>query len=230
MNNAQLIRESWEANAANWLATLDNNEIESRCVATNEAIVQQVLALSPKKVLDLGCGEGWLSRALRKQGIEVWGTDAAKELIDAAIERDGHFYFRYSYEEIISGKHELPAPFAAVVINFALLDKEVTEALIGYLPQLLKEEGCLVIQTLHPLTIAATEAYVSGWKKGTWTGLKQPFTHAYQWYFRTTEDWFRIFRNAGFVLERLREPIHPQTQKPLSLIFTMKAVATNFFS
>lgn len=220
MNHSKEILQSWEANADNWIKTIDGEEIESRRVATNKAIVNAVLKYAPKKVLDLGCGEGWLSRALREKAIDVWGTDAIEQLVDSAISKDGQFYSCFSYEDIIAGNHSLPSPFDAVVINFALLDKDVTEHLIPALPSLITQDGHLIIQTLHPLTMS--EDYISGWKEGSWNGLKQPFVLPYQWYFRTFTDWINLFTQADFMLEELIEPIHPQTAKPLSVIFVLK--------
>src|SRR3990170_737539 len=36
------------------------------------------------KVLDFGCGNGWLSVLLAKQGANVWGIDISEELIRQA--------------------------------------------------------------------------------------------------------------------------------------------------
>ena len=221
MNQSSDIRKSWEANAAAWIATIENNELESRQLATNAAIVDAVLKCKPNKVLDLGCGEGWLSRQLRKNGLEVWGTDAVPSLVEAAIAKDGNFYVPLSYEEIVAGQHNLPAPFDLAVFNFALLDKEAAEALIHYLPRLLRKQGYLVIQTLHSHAISSVEEYKSGWKEGSWNGLKRDFVLPYQWYFRTLEDWVILFNAAGFSIQAIKEPVHPATGKPLSHIFVL---------
>ncbi|MGN6416883.1 MAG: methionine biosynthesis protein MetW [Pseudobacter sp.] len=80
MKQSDPIRASWEANAANWIETIANNEIESRVLVTNEAIVQAVLAVAPASVLDIGCGESWLTHLLRSKGIEAYGVDAVASL------------------------------------------------------------------------------------------------------------------------------------------------------
>ena len=229
MSRSNEILQSWEANAGAWMATIDNHELESRRLVTNDAIINTVLRRCPKKVLDLGCGEGWLSRELRKNGLQVWGSDAVQSFIDTAIERDGGFYFRYSYEEIIAGQHRLPVPFDVIVINFALLDKEVTEKLLQSLVLLLRKDGCTIIQTLHPFTIASAEEYRSGWKGGSWNGMNREFVLPYQWYFRTFEDWIKLFTRLGYVLEELKEPVHPQTGKPVSVIFVLKRKPFNSY-
>lgn len=222
MDHSIEIIASWEANAGNWIGTIENAELESRVLATNEAIVNAVMDQAAKKVLDIGCGEGWLTRKLRSKGIEAYGADAIAGLIDYAIEKDGNHYWNYSYQEIANGVHDLPAPFDLVVINFALIDKNDTEKLIAALPSLLKTEGRVVIQTLHPFSMAAAGDYSSGWKDGSWNGLQRPFTQPYQWYFRTMEDWIGLFAGSGFAVSEVREPLHPQTQKPLSVIFILR--------
>ncbi|ANE50191.1 class I SAM-dependent methyltransferase [Flavisolibacter tropicus] len=224
MSQSATILESWEANATNWIVTIDNQEIESRKLVTNAAIVDAIKKYSPKRIIDIGCGEGWLTRTLQQADIEAEGVDAIEILVNNAIVKGGPHYFIGSYSDIVSGKVLEPYNYDSAVINFALLDKEESEKLIRYLPSILIPQGLLFIQTLHPLVIAETGSYVSGWKEGSWTGLKQPFVLPYQWYFRTLQDWCQLFINAGFKIEEIREPVHPQTLKPLSLLFVLKAL------
>ena len=222
MNHSAKILESWEANAQNWIHMIDNGEIESRITATNDAIVNCIVSYLPKKVLDIGCGEGWLTRALRNKGVAAFGVDGIQSVVDDAVRKDGPHYFHFTYEEMVHGRSFLPSPFDAVAINFALIDKENTESLLNYIPNLLRQDGHLFIQTLHPLIIASGNAYSSGWKEGSWTGMKQNFVQPYLWYFRTMEDWLRLFKESGFSVEETREPVHPDTRKPLSVIFVLK--------
>lgn len=223
MNQSQKILESWTENAERWITTIEQNEIESRVAATNEAIVSTVLGYRPATILDIGCGEGWLTRRLRAEGINSTGVDAIQKLVDVAIEKDGPHYLCYSYRQLAEGVHQLPVLFHAAVINFALIDQEETEKLIQAIPSLLHPNGLLFIQTLHPFSVASTGAYQSGWREGSWDGLKQAFTHPYQWYFRTFEDWVSLFSRAGFSIEAIREPVHPQTGKPVSAIFVLRS-------
>lgn len=41
--------------------------------------------VSGKKVLDYGCGDGWLSFEMAKKSAEVWGIDISEELVKRAI-------------------------------------------------------------------------------------------------------------------------------------------------
>jgi len=48
----------WQTNAAAWIKAVRQQEIESRRLVTDTAIIDAVLSLGPKHVLDVGCGEG----------------------------------------------------------------------------------------------------------------------------------------------------------------------------
>jgi 2-polyprenyl-3-methyl-5-hydroxy-6-metoxy-1,4-benzoquinol methylase len=97
MTNDEKLRRSWTSNAEAWTEAVRGRKIESRRLATDDAIVSAILDLQPKTVLDLGCGEGWLTRALTAPGILATGVDASPELIRAAQELGGGTFVAMSY-------------------------------------------------------------------------------------------------------------------------------------
>ena len=219
MNNEQKIIDSWQANAGNWIDIIDTNGIESRRLITNKSIVEAVWKVKPVTVLDIGCGEGWLSKELQQNGMEITGVDVIPELVKKAEEKVPGNFFVASYEDIYSGKIAFPKLVDAIVINFALIGKESTENLLSYLPKLLNSSGVLFIQTLHPDSRKSINDYESGWKEGSWDGLGQQFSMPYQWYFRTMEDWLLLLSQSGFTKIKATEVAHPHSGKPLSVIF-----------
>jgi hypothetical protein len=62
--------------------------------------------------------------------------------------------------------------------------------------------------------------YRDGWRQGSWAGCGDGFSEPAPWYFRTLESWVRLFADNGFRLHEIREPFHPHTGKPASVIFT----------
>ncbi|QEC44061.1 class I SAM-dependent methyltransferase [Pseudobacter ginsenosidimutans] len=221
MDQSSVILDSWHANAGNWIATIDNNEIESRSLVTNNAILQVISEYGPASILDIGCGEGWLTRALRAQGIDAAGVDAVDTLVTNAIEKGGAHYAVAGFREIANGSFELSEKMAAAVINFALLDEEDAANLMKNMDRILQNGGLLFVQTLHPFSMTGQEPYISGWKNGSWKGLKRDFAQPYQWYFRTMGDWVKLFIASGLTIREVREPLHPVNHHPASVIFVL---------
>ena len=222
MHPSATILESWHANADNWIQTIDHQEIESRRLVTNQAMIETLTNINPKTALDIGCGEGWLTRALTERGMHVTGVDAIPALIENAKTKGQGTFLTATYREIASGQVFAGQFYDAIVINFALIDQEETDLLIRYLPNIIKPEGHLVIQTLHPLSVIGNLDYRSGWQPGSWNGMKRNFVQPYDWYFRTLGDWMRLFKSAGFHINDLIEPLHPETLKPASVIFVLQ--------
>jgi len=186
LDDARIVN-SWLKNAAPWTTAVRQNEIASRALVTNRAIVDAVLSRAPRTILDIGCGEGWLSRALAAHGIEAIGVDVVPALIEKANEAGGGDFRVASYEEIAAG--ELKVRVDVAVANFSLIGKESVEGVVRRAPALISPGGSLVIQTLHPVVANGDEPYVDGWRKGSWTGFSQDFSDPAPWYFRTIESW-----------------------------------------
>ena len=215
------LRRSWSTNAAAWSATVRERKIESRRVATDDAVLDTVTAFCPQTVLDLGCGEGWLARALAERGMQVTGIDGSHELIAGARASGGADFHAISYEELIANPAILGATFDLVVANFSLLD-EMLAPLLGAIRSLLKPNGVLVIQTVHPV-FAAGGAYQDGWRVETFASFGGAFAAPMPWYFRTLTSWIAVLADCGFTLRAMREPLHPERLQPLSLILSSQA-------
>jgi 2-polyprenyl-3-methyl-5-hydroxy-6-metoxy-1,4-benzoquinol methylase len=216
LSDAKII-DSWNKNAAPWTTAVRTGQIESRQLSTNQAIVDAVLARSPRSVLDIGCGEGWLARALEAKGIHVIGVDVVPGLIEQA-QRAGTGTFRVvSYEQIAAGKLQISVD--VIVCNFALLGRESVEGLFGAISTLLNPGGSFVVQTLHPVAACGDYPYQDGWRDGSWAGFASEFTDPAPWYFRTLGSWVTLFAENRLQLLEMREPLHIKTKQPASVIF-----------
>lgn len=217
----QRILESWHRNAAPWTAAVREGRIESRRLVTDAAVIEAVMSTAPRKVLDIGCGEGWLARALAARGVAVTGVDAVPELVAQARAAGGGDFRTMSYEQLAAGALSMRVDSA--VCNFSLIGKESVEALFAALPALLNPGGALVVQTLHPLAACGDGPYADGWRDGSWAGFDGGFRDAAPWYFRTLESWESLLRNHGFDELHRREPLHPATGQPASVIFIARS-------
>lgn len=216
------ILHAWQVNAGGWIDLVDHERIPSRKAVTNRAIVEVISDLKPLKVLDLGCGEGWLTRTLTRAGINATGVDGILSLIENARSKGHGSYACLSYEEITAGVPLPGQPFDLIVINFGLFTDQSTEALLAELRKRLVDGGLIVIQTLHPCYFLGGEGpYQSEWKSDAWAGLEGDFQESHEWFFRTLSDWISMFVRLGFRLGGMKEPLHPETGKPASVIFIL---------
>jgi len=216
----EAILSAWLQSARPWATAVREGRIESRRLVTDRAIVEAVLSHKPRSAIDLGCGEGWLVRALAAQGVDVLGVDVVPELIEAARTQGGGRFQTMSYAQIAGG--ELDAKADVAICNFSLLGKASTEAVLAAVPGLLEPGGALLVQTLHPLAACGELPYRDDWREGSWAGCGEGFGQAAPWYFRTLGGWLDMFAACGWLLSRIEEPLHPQSRRPASIIFVLE--------
>jgi 2-polyprenyl-3-methyl-5-hydroxy-6-metoxy-1,4-benzoquinol methylase len=225
----EIIR-SWYSNAAPWSHAIRTASIASRKLVTNQAIIDAVSSISPSRVLDLGCGEGWLARAMAARGMRVTGLDVVPELIahaaaqaapmSAMLERaPGSLEFLVQDYASIADSSWLGGPFDAAVCNFSLLGAKSVETLIAALPRYLEDPGYLIIQTLHPVAACGDQPYEDGWRAGSWLGFSSDFRDPAPWYFRTVESWQALLQRCRFDILECREPKAPGAVTAASVIW-----------
>jgi 2-polyprenyl-3-methyl-5-hydroxy-6-metoxy-1,4-benzoquinol methylase len=213
------MRESWTANADAWTRTVRAGTIASRRLVTDGAVIEAVTARSPRRVLDLGCGEGWLARALSARGAEVTGIDASAPLIEAARRAGGGTFAVLGYEELAADPARAGTGYDLAVANFALLQEDPAP-LLRALRRAIAPDGALVVQTVHPMGVPAP--YRDGWRVEDFRAFDggADAWAPMPWFFRTLGSWLSLLRASGYTLEELREPLHPETSLPASLLLT----------
>ena len=231
----QAILASWNDNAAAWAHAVRGGLIPSRRLATDAAIVSACRTTLDGKthprVLDVGCGEGWLAHVIAAWGAEVVGIDASAELIALAAERThagalepprrhaSPSFLVGTYDQLVTDDAMVRGPFDLIVCNYALLG-ETLSPLLAALRSRLGADGVAVIQTVHPLTAVGDAPYANAWRVETFASFERPFPSTMPWYFRTFGSWIEILATAGLHVRRLDEPLHPETQRPISLVLT----------
>lgn len=213
------LRASWDANAAPWTDAVRTGAIASRRAGTDAAVLEAVGARGPGRVLDVGCGEGWLARALTVRGFDVEGIDGSAALIEAATRSGGGTFRPLGYDEAAADPSTLGGPFDTVVCNFALLGDPLAP-LLAALRAATAPGGRLVIQTVHPIT--AGEPYADGWRTERFESFGTGEWCSMPWYFRTFAGWLAEIHRARWRIEDCREPLDPATSRPLSLLLVCR--------
>jgi hypothetical protein len=221
MNHEAQILETWRQNAGEWIKVIAEEGIESRKKVTNAAILNVIKSLNPRRVWDIGCGEGWLCHRLESMGIACMGTDAIPALIEAAKRNCNSYFEVLPYGAITTAKVN-GFDVDTFVFNFSLFENESVAQLFKILAASSPNNAKLVVQTLHPFAACGDGVYQSGWREGSWTGIGTGFVNPAPWYYRTLGDWLSLIHESGFPVVQLTEPIDPDTGKPVSAIFSCK--------
>jgi 2-polyprenyl-3-methyl-5-hydroxy-6-metoxy-1,4-benzoquinol methylase len=218
------IQTSWVRNADAWTTAVRDGRIESRRAGTDAAILAACERAGLGRVLDVGCGEGWLARELATRGARVLGVDGSGELIARAREAGGSAtYEQISYDQLVASGDPAAGPWDIVVCNFSLLVEDLAPLLSG-LARHLAPDGTLLIQTVHPWAVAAAAPpYDDGWRVETFASMQTGFTAPMPWYFRTLSSWVTVLREASLEVASLQEPRHSETGAPLSLLIECRA-------
>ena len=215
MENDDRIIASWTANAKSWTNAVRMKAIPTRRLITDQAVTEAVLEYHGSHILDVGCGEGWLSKKLVMEGREVTGFDVSADLIAEARRNCNANFLELSYEAFATEPSRAGIGFDVVVCNFSLFGEDVS-TLLKAIKKVITPSGHVIIQTVHPYSIGAG-GYESGWREETFANLPGPWAPM-PWYFRTIGSWVDVLTSSGWYLSRLIEPLHPETKMPASLI------------
>jgi SAM-dependent methyltransferase len=196
--------------------------IASRRAGADAAILDAIRQFPPCPLLDLGCGEGWLARILSSEGYTVTGIDASRLLIDEATKAGGGTFLHASYDDLARGRL-IEGPFGVVVANYSLLGRSI-HPLLEKVNSLLVEDRALIIQTLHPLSQDPDARDEAGWRTETFAQMGDEFTPGMPYYFRTFSRWVEDLTAANFAIVHCREPLHPETGRPLSLLIVARPI------
>ncbi len=221
MSRKSDLETSWQRNADNWTRAVRDRLIPSRTAGTDAAIVDAVVRRKPTRFLDMGCGEGWLCRAVtEKTGCTATGLDGTAALIEAARAADPNGSYRtLSYDDVIAGAPVPNAPFDVIAFNYALFEEDVVP-LLNATKRLLVDNGAIVIQTLHPDNDPGDGT--DGWREEDFSNFENEAWARMPWYFRTTESWEAVFEKAGLRSAGTDEPSADSDGLPLSIVMTCR--------
>lgn len=205
-------RELYDQTATNWSrhqpSSLSDYTARPRVIALCEP-------LEGKKVLDLGCGEGYVSRMLRRRGAHVIGLDVSERMIELArqAEVEQPLGIRYDTADAVTADlGDASVDLVVAVFLFNYLDVERMHKTMRNVHRMLRPGGHFVFAVPHPAFafmrdaappfyfdvgaagyFSARDSLFSGriWKRDG-SALDVQLVH------KTFEDYFEGLRAAGF--------------------------------
>lgn len=193
----------------------------------------RIVAPDHKRILEIGCGQGYFSKLFSKAGGIVFASDISKELIEIAREKNiGPTYFVAPADEqyfVIDGMADV------VVAVLTLQNMERIDTVMKEVARVLKPQGRFVCVINHPafripkathweydertgVQYRRVEKYMSSQKvpmemhpgHKALTG-KGSTTYSFH---RSLQDFMKAFSSAGFGISRIEEWVsHKSSQK-----------------
>lgn len=200
--------EAWERHAANWIRWARAPGFDSYWRFHRDELLASLPAPG-RLTLDIGCGEGRLTRDLKALGHRVVGVDQSQSLIAAAREADPEG------EYVVADAARLPFDEAAAdlaVAFMSLMDMDDMRAAIREIARVLVPGGLFVAAVVHPVNSAGSshgdEFVVASYREQRRyadtierNGLEMTFESMHY----SLEDYWRAFRAAELVVEDLEE-------------------------
>ncbi|MHB1445930.1 MAG: class I SAM-dependent methyltransferase [Acidimicrobiales bacterium] len=125
-----------------------------RRLLLNPTIFRLLGDVRHKRILDAGCGNGYLSRLLAQRGAEVIGVEPATGPLDYARRREEEAPLRITYlQRDLSRLGDLGQPLDAVVANMVLLDIADWRPALANCVEALAPGGVLVYSLTHPVWV-----------------------------------------------------------------------------
>ncbi|MDQ2714277.1 MAG: methyltransferase domain-containing protein [Chloroflexota bacterium] len=117
----------------------------------NPAIFALLGDVRDKRILDAGCGQGYLSRLLARKGAIVTSIEPAQMLYQYADEREQAEHLGITYMQAdLSSPNNLANIFDYVVANMVFMDIPDYQAAMRHCIAALKPGGGLIFSILHP--------------------------------------------------------------------------------
>jgi ubiquinone/menaquinone biosynthesis C-methylase UbiE len=184
MNSNDVVRKQWNQ-AAESFSTFVRTGRNCYCDYMNAPALRRMVGnVKGKRMLDIGCGEGFFCRFFARAGNKVTGVDISDRLIEKAVEMEQSAPLGVEYVAADAANLSMlnSESFDIVYSHMALMDIANFRGAIAEASRVLKLSGRLVVIIEHPCfeayrTLNGTE--VSGWKKEN--RKKQTVEHEYFW-------------------------------------------------
>lgn len=208
----------WDEASDHWIDLIRNNKIQSRVESTNDALLRTILSYDANLILDVGCGEGWLCAYAEDREIAYIGIDGSIELIASAKRTfPKHTFLHRTYDQF--SELNFDDEIDVAVFNFSIFMKYGFQQLLSDIRKVLNESGVIIIQTIHPNNIAISSEN-QRWLREDWGGNLDD-SCAFDWYFRSMEEWDQDISSAGFKIIDRQDIYVDQYNHPFSLILTL---------
>jgi SAM-dependent methyltransferase len=217
------LRSTWRARADAWVRWARSPELDDDFWLFHLRHFLDLLPSPGRLVVDVGCGEGRLTRALAAAGYQVVGADTASTLIKAALSHPD------SAPAIVADATRLPFPdgSADLITAFMCLhDFDDMPAAVAEAARILTPGGRFAIALHHPFVTARFAGTYLAEQRYTLTVQRSDASMTYEGTHRPLAAYIEALTAAGLVIETIREPARNDVGQSAKLFLHLLAVAS----
>jgi SAM-dependent methyltransferase len=211
-------REHWEEQASNWATWARKPGFDSYW--TYAPAFFELLPPPGYRTLEVGCGEGRVSRDLKTLGHNVFAVDASPTLIRMAREADPSIAYSRCDAGALPFRDE---SFDLAIFYNSLMDFDDMDASVSEASRVLVPGGRLCASITHPFqdagTFASRDADAPFVVEGGYLGHRRQIDveverdglemRFHGWAY-PLETYFRALEQGDFAVEAVREPAAPK--------------------
>jgi 2-polyprenyl-3-methyl-5-hydroxy-6-metoxy-1,4-benzoquinol methylase len=146
----QDVIDAWQSNAARSLAHFDDEGDLVRRHLLNPAIFELLGDVRGRRILDAGCGNGYLARLLARRGARMTGVEPVAAFIEIATTRESQDHLGIDYQTADLSAFSAAAAFDTVVANMVIMDIPDYKSAINNCIASLAPGGQFIFSLAHP--------------------------------------------------------------------------------
>lgn len=210
------INSSWDNVAEDYAKSVGETGDINHQKSLNPVIFKILGNVKGKKVLDLACGQGYLSRMLAKKGAKITGLEISPKLLSIAkeLEKKQKSGIQYVLGNSARMKSIKSNSFDFIVSNVSFHDTAEIEKTIKECHRVLRTSGRLVFSIIHPMN-GISDKHKD--KKGYYRKIYRymiltsfphfifPQSRGIKYYHRPIEFYVNQLVKNGFLVSGLRE-------------------------
>lgn len=226
----QISQNYWDSNADYWSQQLANKQDYTREYFGKPAFLEFLGDVTGLNILDIGCGDGELTRIIADQALKITGIDISEKMIDKAkkLTINNNVTYHHSAVELMPNILEGQV-FHCIYSYMVLCCVEDIYNFFNFSYDLLEDKGRLVLAIPHPCFNNKPCDWVTDDKQSSIKGLiiskyfdEEPYIREWDFFApdnngmkhsmqeirfpRTLSTYLNVIADCGFVLGRILEP------------------------
>ena len=243
-------RDLWNRVAADWQRQVGADGDRNRILSSDPVLWSFLGEVQGRRVLDAGCGTGYLAQQLHARGAQVTGIDHSDRMIEIARAEYPGVEFRVDSCAGLTTCAD--AQFDLLTSNYVLMDLADLEGAVRAFHRVLCPGGIAVVVFSHPCFPLGAGAAADGeghsfrWKFPYFSRSRvvdPPWGHFrsdFIWFHRPLSRYWKAFQSAGFMVLDFEEPrlteerfhlaatpreLHKASERPYSVAFKLSKEA-----